>query len=121
MVKNWDDSMTVIKPHHSEQEIKDCREMIERIGKDNIGRQFTPADPATVLGYLYPEEFIKEKMPITINIHSFIDTQGKKQCMVETKEDSTSNIFVVEKVDLNFFKDKLAELMHMPEGFNCAI
>lgn len=104
MVKNWDDSMTVVKDHHTEHEREWRLAMIDRIGKDNIGRQFTPADPATVIGYLYPKEFIIKSTPTNITI---------KNEVVKTEEDPSSNIFVVEKVNLEFFKQKLIDLMQM--------
>lgn len=104
MVKNWDDSMTVVKDHHNQHERAWRLEMVDRIGKDNIGRQFTPADPATVMGYLYPQDFIVKSTPTTITI----ENEG-----VKTQEDPSSNIFVVEKVDLEFFRQKLVDLMQM--------
>ncbi len=104
MVKNWDDSMTVVKDHHTEHEREWRLAMVDRIGKDNIGRQFTPADPATVIGYLYPQDFIVKSMPTNISI----ENEG-----VKTQEDPSSNIFVVEEVDLEFFRQKLVDLMQM--------
>lgn len=102
MVKNWDDSMTVVKEHHNEHEREWRLAMVERIGKENIGRQFTPADPATVVGYLYPQDFILKSTPTSITI--------EKEA-VKTQEDQSSNIFIVEKVNLEFFKQKMIELM----------
>ena len=104
MVKNWDDSMTVVKEHHNEQERGWRLAMVDRIGKDNIGRQFTPADPATVIGYLYPQKFIIKSTPTDLIIENEV---------VKTQENSSSNIFVVEKVDIEFFKQKLVALMQI--------
>lgn len=112
MVKNWDDSMTAIKNHHSESDKEWRLEMVERIGKNNIGRQFAPADPATVLGYLYPECFIVEKVPTNINLTISTDTAGKKMSTIDTQHESKSNVFLVEKVNLQFFNNKLVELMN---------
>lgn len=113
MVKNWDDSMTVIRDYHNEKEKKWRLGMVERIGKENIGRQFAPADPATVIGYLYPDSFIIEKKPTNINLHFFVNTKGEKDSTIDAQYDLSSNVFVVEKVDLKFFNDKLVELMNI--------
>ncbi len=113
MVKNWDDSMTVIKDHHTESEKKWRLEMVDRIGKENIGRQFTPADPATMLGYLYSNTFIEKQTPVKITITNHIDSQNKMAPMVEVQPEPSSNIFVVEKVNLAFFNDALVALMNM--------
>lgn len=114
MVKNWDDSMTVIKDHHDAYQREWRLEMVDRIGKENIGRQFAPADPATMLGYLYPEEFIVSKVPCSIQLKVTIDGQGRKNSTVNCSADASSNVFVVEKVDLSFFQEKLVGLMGMP-------
>lgn len=109
MIKNWDDSMTVIKDNHNEAEKKWRLEMVGRIGKENIGRQFAPADPATVLGYLYPDTFIQEKVPVKITLD--ITSKDHSTSQVNVEKNSTSNIFIVEKVDIKFFNDQLIELM----------
>lgn len=111
MIKNWDDSMTVIKDHHTDYQKQWRLEMVDRIGKENIGRQFAPADPATMLGYLYPEKFITKKTPSTIDFITSVDSHGKKSITVEQREDKTSNVYVVDKVDMAFFNTKLVELM----------
>lgn len=113
MVKNWDDSMTIIKDHHNDSDKKWRQEMVERIGKDNIGRQFAPADPATVLGYLYPKEFIQELIPTQITLTTSIDSNSKRVNTVENRPDPLSNVYVVEKIHLQFFNNKLVELMSM--------
>ena len=109
--------MTTIKNHHSEQEKKERIVMVERIGKENIARQFTPADPATMIGYLYPHLFIKKKTPIEIKVHA----SSNHTYSVETKESNSSNIFLVEKVNLEVFRNKLLELMELPDPNDCSM
>lgn len=114
MVQNWDASMTEIKAHHDEDQRAWRLEMVDRIGKDNIGRQFAPADPVTMVGYLYQDEFILKKTPCNIQLTDSTDSNGKQNAFVTCKADPTSNIFVVEKVDIPLFNDKLLALMAMP-------
>jgi len=114
MVRNWDDSMTVIKDGYSDDDKKWRLEMVDRIGKKNIGRQFAPADPATTLGYLYPQEFILQQTQSCITFVESVDARGKTYTTVQVTPDSSSNVFVVDKVDLRFFNDKLVDLMSMP-------
>lgn len=111
MIKNWDDSMTVIKDYHTDYQKKWRLEMVDRIGKENIGRQFAPADPATMLGYLYPEKFITKKTPSALHFSMSVDSNGKKSFTVAQREDISSNIYVVDTVDMSFFNTKLVELM----------
>lgn len=115
MVRNWDDSMTVIKDGYSDDEKAWRLEMVDRIGKENIGRQFAPADPATALGYLYPEQFILQQTPSMIAFIESTDAHGKMNTRVEVSPDPTSNVYVVDKVDLKLFSDKLVDLMSMSD------
>ena len=115
MVRNWDDNMTLIKDRYSEEDKKWRLTMVDRIGKKNIGRQFAPADPATALGYLYPDEFIVQQTPTQITLVESTDAKGKTITTVETTPLASSNVYVVDKVDLSFFSDKLVDLMSMPD------
>lgn len=105
MIVSWDTYIT--STDTDDEALKTWHQKnIQMIGQENIGRQFTPADPATMVGYLYHKEFVLKVMPVEIN---FIHTDDK--VYVDAKYNSKSNIYAAEKVDKDFFRDKLVEML----------
>uniref|UniRef100_A0A915D010 Uncharacterized protein n=1 Tax=Ditylenchus dipsaci TaxID=166011 RepID=A0A915D010_9BILA len=74
-----------------------------RIGEKNVGRQFTAADPLTVLGFLYPNIVTTKKVFVTIDPKNK-SPRGYKMSIKETED---SKLEVVGKIESGLFKEKM--------------
>lgn len=66
--------------------------------------QITPADPAVIVGMIDPKFKIKEKK---VRIKIDLTDQTEKGCRVDIAEDPSSQISLVEELDLSVFKEQL--------------
>ena len=67
--------------------------MIDRIGKENIGRQFTPADIVCAIGYLFGNKIETEKNKVNFK---FDNTK-----IIYDKDIESSKIYQIEKMDID--------------------
>lgn len=66
--------------------------------------QFTPADPAVVIGMINDQFIVKEKK-VKVKIH--LDDQTENGCLVDVEDDPTSLISLVEEFDPKVFEAEL--------------
>ena len=94
-IKNWDSYVT--------DNGKD-EEMVKRIGKDNIGKQFCVSDLVCTIGYLFRDQVEKQVKYIKFCFNKtfilFEDDYGYKECY---------NCLKIENIDINFINKILIE------------
>jgi len=88
MMRNWDNHFT----DYGRDEAK-----IKRIGQDNVGKQFSPADPVCMLSFLHPEIMLED--------HRWILRLERKKMWMASNEDSP--LHFINKVDI----PKIEELL----------
>lgn len=76
--------------------------------KDVIGEyvehQFTPADPAVVVGMINTDFVLKKKQ---VRIEIDLEEQSGRGCIVKVSEDPSSEISLVEEIDLHIFEQEM--------------
>ncbi|KAI1699746.1 hypothetical protein DdX_17130 [Ditylenchus destructor] len=88
--------------------IKEIKPLAERIGKFQ-GRQFTPADPVAMVGFLHPE-MIESPENYIVNIDQVYNKAGYK---VELTKNDQSTITVVGGIDEDMFKNEMERSIRM--------
>uniref|UniRef100_A0A915DRJ3 Inosine/uridine-preferring nucleoside hydrolase domain-containing protein n=1 Tax=Ditylenchus dipsaci TaxID=166011 RepID=A0A915DRJ3_9BILA len=79
--------------------------MKDRIGVSNLGKQFTPADPLVVIGFLNPDMLINPKY-VSVIIH--VDDRTDQGYRIEVKEDKESKIRLVD-INVRTFFDEMVD------------
>jgi len=112
-------SETLIAGQSWDNHLMDRIPALEKIiGRQNAGRQFTPADPMVIIGK-YSPEFIKRKTKIKISFFGEdIDPNNGFKVSVDLSSDS--NIELVEEVDEIVFEKVFLQafriLLHRAKG-----
>ena len=75
----------------------------------NAGRQFTPADPAIIIGIVHPE-FLLESRQSTVKIYT-TQVDMAQGIFTVVEDDEASQIRVIEKVDKDLFQSVVLECL----------
>ncbi len=88
--------------------VKEIPDLAERIGLDNLGRQFTPADVLLIMSIFREDELIQREIPLEVQITQDLDLG--KGYLVKASLSPNSMITIVESIDVNFFNAEMKRI-----------